>query len=309
MQDDRSLNLEDAWTLYWRLGNTSSCVDGEADSAALYDVWLKFFSQLPSGAAVLDLATGNGFVARVASTASQTHGLDLNVTGVDAAEISPPEMPEGRFVSKVRMEALPFDDFSFDIVVSQFGFEYGARAECASEAGRVLKPGGQLRLVLHARAGAVHQAISAQVARLEVVLKQDGLVRTLRTAADAEAEAARRVDLMLAACWEKSQRALAGAPDEDAASFYANGLTNLWRARHRYAPTDLQRSIDDAQRRAEGILVRQRALLRAACSQEDVGHICGLLRAASVDTRDPSPITDNEGRQIAWLVKGSKRSS
>jgi SAM-dependent methyltransferase len=284
-------------------------VEGEADSAALHEVWRQFFSQLPTGANILDLATGNGFVPHVAAKASRDQSLILNITGIDAAEISPLGVPKAKFVSKVRMEALPFDDLSFDVVASQFGFEYGARATCASEAARVLKLGGRLCLVLHARNGAVHEAISAQVARLEVVLRQDGLMQTLMTAADAETEAARRVDQMLAACWERSAPALAGAPDEDAAAFYANGITNLWRARHRYAPTDLQRSIDDAQRRAEGILVRHRALLKAACSRDDVGQISSFFQSAGVRMRDPAPIMDGDGRQIAWLLGGSKRNT
>lgn len=307
MRGAQSLKLEDAWTLYWRLGNTSSCVDGEADSRALENSWRQFFTQASPASTVLDLATGNGFVAGVAASASHARDLKLRIVGVDAAQISPAAIPEATFVSGVHMETLPFANQSVDTVVSQFGFEYGARERCAKEAVRVLKPGGQLRFVVHARAGAVHQAISAQVARLEVVLEQDGVLTTLLSAAEAEADAARRVDAALAACWERSQSSLAGAPDQDAATYYANGLTNLWRSRHRYAPTDVQRSIDDAQQRAAGILVRQRALLQAACSRADCDTIAGMLRAAGLAMNEPLPINDNDNQQIAWLIEGVKR--
>jgi len=307
MHGVESSKLEDAWTLYWRSGNTSSCVDGEADSAALRDSWHQFFARVKAGSTVLDLATGNGFVASTAAAVSRTHSLHLRIVGVDAAQISPAAIPEATFVSGVRMEALPFANQSVDAVVSQFGFEYGAREKCAAEAARVLKPGGQLRFIVHAHAGAVHQAISEQVARLEVVLKQDGVLTTLLSAAEAEADAARRVDAALAACWERSQSSLAGAPDEDAAIYYANGLTNLWRARHRYAPNDVQRSIDDAQRRAGGVLVRHKALLQAACSRTDCNDIGVLLHASGLTMREPSPINDSDDQQIAWLVEGVKR--
>jgi len=49
------------------------------------------------------------------------------------------------------MEALPFDDASFDAAVSQFGIEYGKIADTAKELERVLKPGARFRFLVHHR--------------------------------------------------------------------------------------------------------------------------------------------------------------
>jgi SAM-dependent methyltransferase len=101
------------------------------------------------GMRVLDVACGTGILAREA--ASQV-GADGHVIGVDpgpgmlavAQELAPDiDWREGI------AEALPFDDDSFDAVVSQFGFMFFAdKPQAAKEMLRVLKPGGRLAVAV-----------------------------------------------------------------------------------------------------------------------------------------------------------------
>ncbi|ABC62384.1 class I SAM-dependent methyltransferase [Erythrobacter litoralis] len=119
--------------------------------AVQQEAWHGFAADLPQGARVLDLATGDGRVMRWMLDTRP----DLECTGVDLAPSLPPP-PKGTTVkSGIPMEELPFDDGSFEAVVSQFGFEYGDMAKTAHEIARVLAPGGTVALMTHRLEGPI----------------------------------------------------------------------------------------------------------------------------------------------------------
>ena len=99
---------------------------------------------------MLDLACGNGAVSLVAAEHAKAAGKTFELYGVDAASIEPAkyvtahaELLRGvTFKQRALMEQLPYEPGTFDAVFSQFGIEFGEIPRCASEVGRVLKPGG-----------------------------------------------------------------------------------------------------------------------------------------------------------------------
>jgi ubiquinone/menaquinone biosynthesis C-methylase UbiE len=100
------------------------------------------------GERVLDLATGTGWTSRaVARRGAAVTGVDIAAGLLDAAE---------RLAIAERLsiayrpgdaEALPFDDESFDAVISTFGVMFASRPELAAkELARVVRPGGRIAL-------------------------------------------------------------------------------------------------------------------------------------------------------------------
>jgi SAM-dependent methyltransferase len=107
------------------------------------------------GERILDLATGTGWTSRLVAR----HGA--NVVGVDIAEDL---LAEARAKARAAnlvieygtgdAEGLPFEDGSFDAVVSTFGVMFASRPEAAAaELARVTKPGGRLALTTWAHDG------------------------------------------------------------------------------------------------------------------------------------------------------------
>jgi SAM-dependent methyltransferase len=113
--------------------------------------WADFANRLPPDARVLDIACGAGIVGRKLLAAR----ADLQVTGIDWADVPVRREPGLALHPHIAMESLPFPDRSFDAAVSLFGIEYGKIAETARELGRVLKPGACFSFLVHHRDSAI----------------------------------------------------------------------------------------------------------------------------------------------------------
>lgn len=119
---------------------------------ALFQEWAPRVADaagLGLGQAVLDVACGTGVLAREAmrrvAPGGAVVGLDRNEGMLAVARRQAPEV-EWRLG---RAEALPFEDRTFDAVVSQFGLMFfEGRAQALAEMWRVLRPGGRLAVAV-----------------------------------------------------------------------------------------------------------------------------------------------------------------
>lgn len=105
------------------------------------------FAGVREGDRVLDIGTGTGNVAITAA---------LEGASVVGSDLTPELLSEAKVQAEVAgvpdvewreadVEVLPFDDASFDVVLSQFGHIFAPRPDVAvAEMLRVLRPGGRL---------------------------------------------------------------------------------------------------------------------------------------------------------------------
>jgi SAM-dependent methyltransferase len=96
--------------------------------------------------AVLDVACGTGNAAIPAAQAGgEVTGVDLTPEMLDVARARAEDAGAELTLRPGDAEDLPFDEASFDVVLSTFGCEFAPRHEIvADELTRVLRPGGRL---------------------------------------------------------------------------------------------------------------------------------------------------------------------
>ena len=119
---------------------------------ALFQEWagrVADAAQIKAGDRVLDVACGTGVLARAAyervGPKGSVIGLDVNEGMLTTAKKKAPPITW----KHGRAESLPFDDGSFDAVVSQFGLMFFEdRFAAIREMSRVLSPGGHLAVAV-----------------------------------------------------------------------------------------------------------------------------------------------------------------
>ena len=132
-----------------------------ATAAEIYDQFFvpALFAEWPArvlkaakvqpGDKVLDVACGTGILARTAvslvGTQGKVVGVDINQDMLAVAKVKAPHLSW----ETAPAEALPFDNGSFDHVVSQFGFMFFTdQVKAIREMKRVLRPGGNLAIAV-----------------------------------------------------------------------------------------------------------------------------------------------------------------
>lgn len=177
--------MDDVWTRYWQSGNPDSCIPTKSpdDIRPIRAFWRDLAVRLNAGSRVLDLATGNGAVPRMLLETD----LTLEITAVDKAGIDPAKdladlgaMGNVQFLPGVDIEQLDFSDASFDAVTSQFGIEYANLERAVPEATRVIRPKGEICLVMHHSGSDIVVASGVRKKEMEPLLAKDGVLDSLR---------------------------------------------------------------------------------------------------------------------------------
>jgi SAM-dependent methyltransferase len=142
-ESDAVAQLKDQHRATWAAGRYADVAELIADAAPAQ---LLTRVGIEPGHDVLDVATGTGNVAlEAAGLGAHATGLDLVPDLLDIAR----SRDDGRIAwIEGDAEALPFDDASFDRVVSVVGIQFAPRHQVvADELARVCRPGGAIGLV------------------------------------------------------------------------------------------------------------------------------------------------------------------
>lgn len=170
------------WTRYWQNGTVTTFIDRFERNydGEIGDFWQAQFSALPSEAALVDLATGNGALALLAAEYAVAKGFDWRITGIDFAEIDPANLVAAKypaevmqkisFVPHTAIEATGLPSHAFDLAMSQFGIEYAEPGAAIAEVGRLLQGAGRFAAMMHCKGSVLDQQAEDGIQQADVCL-------------------------------------------------------------------------------------------------------------------------------------------
>lgn len=317
------------WTQVWSQGYVTSCIGAFEDNyeGPIRASWQAFFAGLPTGARVLDVATGNGAVALIAAETSRDLGLDLEIHGIDLADIDPPaNVPRHQvlldtihFHPRTAVEQTAFDDASFQGISSQYGLEYTNLEVSVPEMYRLLTPGGVACFVVHhAESVVVHTARVEQAdARTLVETDLFGRARELmehvaraRTpeerrllATDPEAEKRRSAFNTAAA---KAQAAMETSAEPEFLATALGYVAEAWKTLQSGQGETALSQLAQSRQRIESNVERLEDLLEVARTRTAIEGICDLMKQTGFDLVSVEEIRHDAERLMGWKVTGRR---
>lgn len=180
-------NSANNWNNYWQgqIGKESGaalCGVGIDQNEALEAYWTVFFKSLPKSSSVVDIACGAGAVLKHAKTSDLQNltGVDISANAIATLTKAHPEIT-GKVCPADKLE---FENDQFDIVVSQFGFEYAGSQKsiltAAGEMARILKPSGKIQLISHIKGGVIDLECRHSLSKAQLV-QDSGFFKQVQT--------------------------------------------------------------------------------------------------------------------------------
>jgi SAM-dependent methyltransferase len=179
MNDQRKQTAQQ-WSTFWERGSITTFMgrfENNYDSDLLA-FWLLELDQIAEDSRIIDLATGNGALALIAARYSAENNKNFEITAVDYAEIRPglgvsnkdhKLLKQIHFLGNTNIEDTGLEAASFDVAISQFGFEYGDANRSVAEMARLLRPrDSKAILMVHHETSAILTQTRETLAQIEL---------------------------------------------------------------------------------------------------------------------------------------------
>ncbi|MBU2924891.1 class I SAM-dependent methyltransferase [Colwellia sp. 1_MG-2023] len=313
------------WSVFWHSNQLHSCMPVNNESDALAPIWRNFFSELPSGAKILDLGTGNGSLAVQAVAVSHKKHPPFSIHGVDLADIAPAkyvanakeQLSDVIFHPRTPMEKLPFEADTFDAIGSQFAIEYSTINESLREACRVLKPGGRLRFLLHANDGILKERCRQQYEQAQIILASELFsITTQLLIALNEAETcntpqaiqtAENLILSVKQVFDELEKRFAGTEERSLIDNLFAAVRNLLGLRKSYEIQVIIKMNEDIKLLLLAQSKRLQSMQNAALDDTTVTEMAEQLHQLNIDNVSLELATTNTGnRSIGYWLSGEK---
>lgn len=318
----------EVWSRYWATGMPHSCGTTYESTygGTIGTFWRDAFSGLAPGDRVLDIATGNAALPRL--LLSSRPQLLAECDAVDIAEVAPdwllqlePQQRQRfRVHGGVRAESLPFPDGVFSLVISQYGIEYADGSLAIPEALRVLSPRGRIRILAHHAASRPVVFAGHEIAHIDWLLRNDGLVdlaagmiEPMALAATAQGRARLASD---AAANQLRQRfnavqtaltaRLASAQCPDVLHEVRDGVAQVFRLAATAGVAAGLPALDQVRRGLADSRLRLEDLRLHALDEAGVRRLCEAFDRRSLHTT-AVPLSD-EGHLLGWAVCSDPRA-
>lgn len=315
------------WSNYWQGRTANASGDalvggvGIEHSKELADFWSKELGGFAPQVSILDLACGAGSVLRHAHRLGfqDVSGIDISDDAIAAMQSSIPNAKG--MVGPV--DKMPFGDANFDLVVSQYGFEYAggedAILKTTQEIARVLKDDGHFIAVCHIKDGGIDREVRGHLTAIET-LENTGFIRAskdlfhaLYAAYNDPIEASKQNFNTAAAALIEPREALnqfinaSGAADDQIkqlAQHLMAGAADLYKRHQAYALEDVMGWLTGMQSEIDAYKGRMASMRNAALDEAVCQSLLSVFESAGYSPASPTPLHfGDEPHPAAWILK------
>jgi ubiquinone/menaquinone biosynthesis C-methylase UbiE len=273
---------DDGWSEYWQQDSADGevFVNAKGDAhPALATYWARAFAAGAPGARVLDIASGAGSIY---AHLPADHGFELH-----AADIAPEALATlsrriaGVTTTVASAAEMPFDDCSFDLVLSQFGVEY-AGVEAFAEAARVVANEGRLVMLAHIEDGYIDSNNKAQLNEAHVV-RTTKFIEQAKVLTETAFKKGGKALLKREKAFVPAIQELVAAQRRCGQGVHAHllaGFKQLYENRRQYDLADITGWLDGMQGELDKTVDRLSRMRAAALSGSDAEDIRSMLEAS-----------------------------
>jgi len=303
------------WSNYWQgrtaetagaaLVGSGAAIESDVDLAA---IWEGIFAGEAPDTRVLDLACGAGTLLKHAAKAGITRlaGADISEAALEALKAAMPDV----VTTVCPADDTPFEDGIFDLVVSQFGFEYAGAIDAAPEIARLLAPGGRFAAVVHMTDGAIAREVETRLQQAQAVIDTGFIPATKDMfttiyAPRNDENMKRAIAAREAVRGPEAALADLGAQDGGFAAYLYDGAGKLHSNWAKYTAPDVNGWLDGMQLQIDAFIGRMQGMLDAALTKEEAEAVLGVLTGAGLQVSPAEPVALG-GEEAAWLLKASR---
>ena len=300
---------DQGWADYWQTDGDSGevFVNAKGDRhPSLGEYWNGVFDQAAPGTRVIDLASGAGsiFAHLPVDHGFQLYAADIAVEALDSLAKRIP----GVTTAVCSADAVPYDDGSFDLVLSQFGVEY-AGIDAFTEAARLVAPGGRLDALCHVEDGYIDRNNKAQLDEAKFAAESDFIALCLaltRAGFTANADDMRRSEAAFLPVAKEVAEGIKRCP-RGIHNYLFHGFGKLFEERQNYDEADITTWLEKMQGELEKNIDRLSRMRAATSSEADTIQISQNLRSAGLQEIQFELFTTKGNRlPVAWKLSATR---
>ena len=302
MSDDNDIAI---WDRFWESqngGQSGGCLpDGwRAIEITQNSVWRDFLAGASPNCAVLDLATGDG---RVLKWIEET-GRAGELVGVDSAHSLPECGDAIRMLTGIPIENLPFEADRFDLVTSQFGFEYSRVEDTAAQIAKVMRDDGRAGLMMHCGDGPILAHNLARAAAIKWVAEDRKLFERAMQAVRAGPQFFHG---FVTHCQGTARMGAERFGPQSPAWEIAEAIARSFQMEQRHRSGNLRQTLDAIRSQSRNELERISSLQRACAVADDDNRLAKAFERAGLTQVSLEPVQDAAGAAFATVRVLRKR--
>ena len=182
----------DKWSQYWQKGTITTFhkkfennYDGNIKAH-----WDQEFTRLKPDSQTIDLATGNGALLGLLNQYAADNNVKLAATGVDFADLHSAFFEDFTDLTLTLKERTAIEDSgllddSYDLAISQYGFEYADTIAAVKELSRICKPQCRISFIMHHEHSQIVREGFQSLQQIELVNKHLGLPDLIKNMVEA----------------------------------------------------------------------------------------------------------------------------